>query len=290
MLNRIRINFKYIVSKFTLIASMVFGTMSIIQIFIDWDIIGIKSNDLNCKIRILFVILGICIIISVIWGVLLSNKKTIYSVDDVEIIVKYGDLMQSAFPHKQKGERIVVIAVNCCFDTIVDQNIIRKDTVHGQFLMNYANTDDKRKLLNDQIEKSLEEFDVPYKNLDKSQKKYGKLKRYPLGSVARINGENGVVFFLLALTEFDINCVAHCNKHQYVDCLLKLFEYYDEHGQGKDLYLYPMGTSMARTGLTKEEALESVTVLTKISKEHLKSKTTIIVDKKCKNEISISNL
>jgi len=47
---------------------------------------------------------------------------------------------------------------------------------------------------------------------------------------------------------------------------------------------------MARTGLTRKEALESVVTLTKISKEHLKSKTTIVVDKKNKNEIAITDI
>lgn len=47
---------------------------------------------------------------------------------------------------------------------------------------------------------------------------------------------------------------------------------------------------MARTGLGKKEALETLIMLTKISKEYLKSKTTIIVDKRNKNEISIMDL
>lgn len=71
---------------------------------------------------------------------------------------------------------------------------------------------------------------------------------------------------------------------------LNFFKYYDAHGQGRELYLYPMGTKMARTGLGKKEALETLIMLTKISKEYLKSKTTIIVDKRNKNEISIMDL
>ena len=72
--------------------------------------------------------------------------------------------------------------------------------------------------------------------------------------------------------------------------MLKLFEYYDKHGQGKELYLYPMGTAMSRTGMTQEEALQSIVLLTKISKNYLKTKTTIVVDEKRKNELSITNL
>lgn len=72
--------------------------------------------------------------------------------------------------------------------------------------------------------------------------------------------------------------------------MLKLFEYYDKHGQGKELYLYTMGTSMSRTGLSREEALQSIILLSEISKNLLKTKTAIIVDNKCKNELSITDL
>lgn len=167
---------------------------------------------------------------------------------------------------------------------------IKDDSVHGQFLQLYAADDSARQRLDDEIDASLQEFGIPYETISRSDKRYGKLKRYPLGSVARIDGKNGITFFLLALTSFNRDCVAHCNKHEYVECLLKLFEYYDAHGQGQELYLYPMGTKMARTGLSKKEALDVTVTLTKISKEYLKSKTTIIVDERNKNEISIMDL
>lgn len=289
MFQRIKNNFKYIRSRFTLVASMIFGVISIVQMFVGWDILNIEDN-IQFKIIIFIVILLLCGIIAIIWGVFFSNKTTIYLKDEVEILVKYGDLMKIAFPQKQKEEKIVVIAVNCCFDTIISQDLIKEQTVHGQFLKHFAFNEVERQRLDDTIEAVMQEFNVSSIQLDHSQKRYGKLKRYPLGSVARVNGNNGVTFFLLALTEFDVNCNAHCNKHQYVECLLNLFEFYDKHGQGKNLYLYPMGTSMSRTGFSKKEALEAITVLTKISKEHLKAKTTIIVDKNNKNDIAISDL
>ena len=290
MLLRIKNNAKYIFSLFTVIASMIFGMISVLQMFVGWDFLGIDGENTGYKVIILGLILAGCAISALLGGIFFSNSKTIFSKDEVEIVVKYGDLMKIAFPKKNSGEKIVVIAVNRCFDTVVDQDIIKADTVHGQFLQLFAPDDASRQNLDDAIEASLQEFDMPYELLDRSDKRYGKLKRYPFGTVARITGENGVTFFLLALTEFDLNCVAHCNRHQYVECILKLFEYYDAHGQGKDLYLYPMGTKMARTGLSKVEALEVTATLTKISKEYLKSKTTIIVDRRNKNEISIMTI
>lgn len=288
MISRIKNNIKYIFTRFTLIVSIVFGLISGIQMFIDWDTIGI--DDTKDKVVVLLGILILCGFISIIWGIFFANKRTIYLKDEVEIEVRYGDLMRIAFPKKKKNEKIIVIAVNRCFDMVVSQDLIRENSVHGQFLRQYVHDNSERSALETAIKRSLAEFDYEYVHLERSNKRYGNLDRYPLGSIARINGEKGVTFFLLALTEFDKDCRAQCNKHQYVECLLKLFEYYDAHGQGMELYLYPMGTGMARTGLSKKEALETTVMLTKLSKEHLKSKTTIIIDKRCKNEIAITDI
>lgn len=287
--SKIKVNIKCILSRFIVLVSVVFSLLSGLQVFWGWDTIGVSEN--KHKLYILFALLVICFIIAIISGLFFSNKKIIYSKDDVSIIAEYGDLMKIAFPKKKKDERIVVIAVNRCFDTDVNDIIIDEKSVHGQFIKKYTgDSSDKKNKLEEDTEKSLKESGYSFDQLTDSEKKYGKKKRYPLGSVASIKGENGVTFFLLALTEFDVNCKAHCDKHQYVECILKLFEFYDIHGQGKDLYLYPMGTKMARTGFSRAESLEAISLLTKVSKEHLKSKTSIIVDKKCKNEISLMNL
>lgn len=288
MINRIKNNLHFIFNRFTFVVSIVFALLSGIQMFIDWDNIGI--DDIKNKIAVLLGILMICAIISIVWGMVFANKITIYSKDDVEIEVRYGDLMKIAFPKKKKNDKIVVIAVNRCFDMVVSQDLIYEGSVHGQFIKRYVHNESEMAGLEANIKKSLSDFGYKPVRLKRSDKRYGNLDRYPLGSIARINGENGVTFFLLALTEFDKDCKAHCNKHQYVECMLKLFEYYDSHGQGMEMFLYPMGTGMARTGLSKKEALEVTLMLTELSKEHLKSKTTIVVDKRCKNEISITDL
>lgn len=288
MINRIKNNLHFIFNRFTFVVSIVFALLSGIQMFIDWDNIGI--DDIKNKIAVLLGILMICAIISIVWGMVFANKIAIYSKDDVEIEVRYGDLMKIAFPKKKKNDKIVVIAVNRCFDMVVSQDLIYEGSVHGQFIKRYVHNESERAGLEANIKKSLSDFGYKPVRLKRSDKRYGNLDRYPLGSIARINGENGVTFFLLALTEFDKDCKAHCNKHQYVECMLKPFEYYDSHGQGMEMFLYPMGTGMARTGLSKKETLEATLMLTELSKEHLKSKTTIVVDKRCKNEISITDL
>lgn len=106
MISRIKNNIKYIISRFTLIVSIVFGLIAGIQMFIDWDNIGIDNT--KYKIAILIIILALCGIISLILGVFLSNKRIIYSKDEVEIEVRYGDLMKIAFPIISKNTRKVL--------------------------------------------------------------------------------------------------------------------------------------------------------------------------------------
>ena len=55
MIRRIRINIKYIFTRFTLIVSIVFGIISGIQIFVDWDTLGIYAT----KNKILILLTGI---------------------------------------------------------------------------------------------------------------------------------------------------------------------------------------------------------------------------------------
>lgn len=75
------------------------------------------------------------------------------SKDDVEIEVRYGDLMKIAFPKKK--DKIVVIAVNRCFDMVVNQDIIFEGSVHGQFIKRDVHNDSERAVLESNIKKSL---------------------------------------------------------------------------------------------------------------------------------------
>ena len=38
-----------------------------------------------------------------------------------------------AFPQTRKKDKIVVIAVNRCFDTVISKDLVKSDSVHGQF-------------------------------------------------------------------------------------------------------------------------------------------------------------
>lgn len=64
----------------------------------DWNTIGIEDDDVKCKIKAFTVLLFICFLTALVWGLHSSKEVTILSEDDVEIIVRYDDLMKIAFP------------------------------------------------------------------------------------------------------------------------------------------------------------------------------------------------
>lgn len=102
MFQRIKNNLKYIGSRFTILTSIIFGIISIVQMFVGWEVLGIEENDTNRKVILLISLLIFCGIIAIIWGIFFSNEITVFAQDDVEIKVKYDDLMKIAFPKKQK--------------------------------------------------------------------------------------------------------------------------------------------------------------------------------------------
>ena len=76
------------------------------------------------------------------------------------------------------------------------------------------------------------------KKIEKQNKDRGNLKQYERGEVAVVEGDNGVNFFLLALTDFDNDNKAQSSKESIVECLKKLLDFYNKSGQGFDIYIF----------------------------------------------------
>ena len=81
MLLRIKNNAKYIFTCFTVISSIVFGLLSILQMFVNWDIFGVENDDTKCKITIFCIILVGCMVLALIQFIFFSNSKSIFLKD-----------------------------------------------------------------------------------------------------------------------------------------------------------------------------------------------------------------
>ena len=119
-------------------------------------------------------------------------------------------------------------------------------------------------------------------------KKRGKKKDYPIGTVAPISFAGmPVTFLLVALSRFDENNNAHASSDDLSKSIRDVIDYCDKSGQGVDVYLPLMGTGSSRMDLSDEDALLQMKagVLSNLSKIH--QRIFIVVYEKNKDKVSI---
>lgn len=282
------------IGKTTLtIAGGLFTVLSIVLSFITWEDVGI--TDIFIKILIFLSILCVALIVSILWICIVKRNYLIWDNGDGKINVCYADIMKLGFSQKNKTKKIVVIPVNTCFDTIVDENLsiydkplVSPTTVHGMWIKNMINHGFQISDIDSAIDNYLSlKGIIPIKELSQQEKKRGKRKCFENGTIAVVEGKNNIEFFLLALSEFDENNKAQASKEEVIKCLKKLLEFYDINGQGYQMYITLMGTGRSRAGLTHYDSLQITKSVLSLYNEKIHGTINIVVYQKDRNKVSI---
>lgn len=292
-LKSFKINIRIIFNTAFKIASFLFGLVSIILVFITWDEFGL--DGIKCRIFLFIVIAIISFVFAVLYIVFLKRSRTIWKKGNRKLKISYGDLLKKAFPFRKSAKKIVVIPVNTAFDMIVDEDIekvckplVSPKTIHGQWvkkiILKGSTVENINKRVNDYFALCNKS---PVKTLSETEKRRGNRACYEKGTIAVLNGEKDVTYFLLALSEFDKDNKAHTSKNDLIDCIKKLIEFYDSHGQGYKLYLPIMGTGMSRTDLSHDEALNIIVNMFELHNDQIHGKVNIIIFKNDKGKVSI---
>lgn len=151
--------------------------------------------------------------------------------------VAAGDLFDYA-----KDGNYVVIPVNEYFDTIADDKIINKATVHGQFILKYYADDHTR--LHKEIESYFATNNILGKEVTRENSE-GYKKKYPLGTCAIINKDN-TNYVLLALTHFDEEDKAYVELSEFGRSISTMCRYISDKAGSSPVYMPLMGMGMAR--------------------------------------------
>lgn len=282
------------IGKTTLtIAGGLFTILSIVLSFITWEDVGI--TNIYVKILIFLSILGVALIMSILWICIIKRNYLIWDNGDGKINICYADIMKLRFPKKDKTKKIVVIPVNTCFDTIVDENLSLYDkplvsptTVHGLWVKNMIKHGFQVSDIDSAIDNYLSLKGImPIKELSEQEKKRGKRKCFENGTIVVVEGKNNIEFFLLALSEFDENNKAQASKEEVIKCLKKLLEFYDINGQGYQMYITLMGTGRSRAGLTHYDSLQITKSVLSLYNEKIHGTINIVVYQKDRNKVSI---
>lgn len=191
------------------------------------------------------------------------------------ISVVKGDLFSYIFGRRSKKTRIVVIPVNTAFDTHVTTKaekepypLVSQNTLHGELLYRLSVKGIKEEEVNKRIREDLKVKGVIS----------GKEKKIclPIGTIAALEINNANVF-LLAISEFDDKNNAHSSHKDLQTAVEKMVEYYDQKGQGYDIYIPLIGTGMSRAGFGHQESLDFIIQTLLDQREKIHGEVNIVI-------------
>lgn len=205
------------------------------------------------------------------------------NLDDSTFEINIGDIFDQD-PNDYK-----VIAFNEYFDTVVDDNLIAKSSLNGQYLMRkYPKRRDiekfNRRVLDDpRLQKNVKETNA-------ERILGGNTTRYELGSVYRDND-----YFLVAFSKFNEKNEANLRLTEYATCLLKFWDEVNSLYNQKTVVLPLLGSGITRHKdfrATNQELLEVLIWTFKISKVKFKepSKVRVVIHESQKGDINFYKL
>ncbi len=293
-MKRIWLNIRYIVALSVKYTGIIYALLGFIGTFVPLsdifyaEITLIKRIVVSCCI-----LLGIWVIVFVVSCIYVYNKKR-YQILDVGnghgVYVQYGDIF-SCCSGEHIEEKNIIIPVNRCFDTIIDDDLISRRTLHGiamdKLYSNHIYTQEK---LNDKIQTILTSNKNKYETISIRNKRKGNLKRYEVGTVVEIPGEVGITYFFLGLTEFDRDLHAHTEDEDYVLALIRMLVYNNKRSQGRPLFVPLIGAGAANTKKEERDILEYLVKLIKLNRKLINCDLYIVIRDSTKDSIRITGL
>jgi len=264
---------KRVLNKFYAFLSAISVITSIVFLFA-----GIEDKD---KPVAGAVALGVIILAYIgIWIYANMRRSIRLKINTSEVEVYFGDIFEDAAELK-------AISFNEYYDTQVDDKIISKQSLHGQFIEKYfAGQVD---VLDDIIaaDEHLKEMIAE----ENSTRPAGKKTKYKLGTVCMAKE-----YLLIALSRFDANNKAFLEISDYVSCLLTFWNEVDRVYAGRTLSLPVLGSGITRfknyENISDQELLELIIWTFKLSriKFTYPSKVKIVVWEKKSEKINLQKL
>ena len=238
---------------------------------------------------LLFAVFAICCFIG---AVVVINTKEVKLFDvgnNHAVYVKYGDVFsEELISNNQYNHRNILVSVNRCFDTIVNDNLISRNTLHGAAIKKIIKDKPyKAKKLDMEIQKQL--GSKHFIQLEQNEKTSGNLRRYDESTVVEITAGNAT-YFLLGLTCFDENLHPYISDKEYIQALMCGFEYSMERNQGNPLIFPLLGAGRAGTGKNEKDILEFLVKFLQLHKSKINCDVYLVVRSSAKNSISIFDL
>lgn len=219
-----------------------FAVMGILYLCVDLaDAFNIYKKDRHSYYGLIFlVVLALLYVVSTRRPLSRVSYKIPQKDFAVEVLI--GDLF------KIPGE--VIISTSSTFDTDMASGLIAASSLQGQLATNYFNGQTTE--IDRQIEVSLarEQFTV-------NDKRPGKKKEYPIGTVARVSAHSRN-FYLVAMSHMDENGNASSNLKLIDEALEKLWVNLASKAEVGDIVMPLMGTGRGRVAYPRKKMIERI--------------------------------
>jgi hypothetical protein len=195
-------------------------------------------------------VIALTTVVSLIYGIARALPKTrishCYKDIDVTLNVVIGDILADG------GQ--IVVGFSDTFDTdIADGVIISPTSLQGKLLATKFNDD--RQNLDSQLAASLAS-NRDFTSERRNNKAKGKLKRYPIGTVATLTApDDSSKIYGLAYSKMGNDLVAESSVHYLWDSLGQLWEAVYTNGQRKPISIPLLGTELARINALDRESI-----------------------------------
>ena len=246
-------NSHYIIMTSYKSAATLFAIWSSVALLTPTDTLldGVASVPQRVLLALLIIlVLNVIIVVIIsVWSMNVRKVKVFNLNSNHSLYVELGDLFTSGDPNEHRN---IVFAGNRCFDTIVDDDLVGTNKVHGAALRRLYENNKQQSSINKAIQKNLKLHNYSYVELDNKEKRKGNLKRYEVGSISEIAGLRNERYFILGLTYFDSELRARIDKADYIKAINSLVKYISDRSQGFPTYMPVIGTGGSNIGSVRD--------------------------------------
>ena len=286
--NRIRINRQVILRRAWTWTGIAMTVLCFMALFVPMT--GLIPEEWHIVCKVAFFILFVLLAFASAVRVLFTNKVCVLTKAGHHVYVQYGDVFSPEVVGKgYSDKRKIVINVNRCFDTIVDDHLVSHNSLHGKLFQRFY---DEGKFDEESLNKTIQDSlaGKPYQLLTTAVKPKGNLRRYEAGTVAELKDDDQVSYYLLGISTFDENLNAQTIMPDFVNSVQRLIEFCNQRAQGYPVVLPLLGSGLSRTGLELSEILHYLVSAFAINKDIINCDFHIVVWDKQKDLVPIDNL
>lgn len=294
MFKRIWISRKFILKKASSITVSIYAVLGYVRTFVALEGFFEPGTPVLRKVVVSSLILLIVWLVFLmgvgVFVIFKRKKKMIGGRNGKAVYVMYGDLFDEKNVRNSDTRRNICFAVNRCFDTIVNDQLIASASVHGVALNRlYNNNIFTPATLNAVIQKTISPS-AGFVMLSSTEKPQGNLKRYEVGTAVDIPVSDNLHYFMVGLSSFNQDLKAETTRAEYCLAIEKAIEFCDAHAQGQPVLMPIIGGFLSRTGQSEKDLLGYIIKCLEINKDHINQDIYIVVRESAKNTISILDL